>query len=148
MKESSRRITNVTSYRVIYGDTDKMGMVYYANYLRWFEKGRSEFLRQMGMPYTAIEERGTHFPVTDVSCRYFKSARYDDLITIETELASVARATLTFNYRILRVPEGCLLAAGSTKHACIDSRGRVVRIPMDLRNLFSSVIAPADRLLE
>ena len=146
MKQASKRITAVTSYRVIYGDTDKIGMVYYANYLRWFERGRSEFLRQMGTPYTAIEQRGAHFPVTGVSCRYFKSARYDDLITIETELASVARATLTFSYRILRDPEDSLLAAGSTKHACIDSRGRVVRIPIDLRNLFGSVVAPSDRL--
>ena len=144
MKEASKRITNAVSYRVIYGDTDQMGVVYYANYLHWFERGRSEFLRQMETPYASIEERGAHFPVTAVSCRYFKPARYDDLITIETQLISVARATLTFSYRILRAPEVSLLAVGSTKHACIDSRGRVVRIPPDLQKLLSAVLSSAD----
>ena len=75
MVQPRARTKNVTSYRVIYGDTDQMGVVYYANYLRWFEKGRSEFLRQIDLPYKTIEEQGLHFPVTEVSCRYFRSAR-------------------------------------------------------------------------
>ena len=133
---------NVTSYRVIYGDTDQMGVVYYANYLRWFERGRSEFLRQLGIPYAAIESRRAHFPVTEVSCRYFNSARYDDLVMIETRLTSVARATLTFSYRILREKEESLLAVGSTKHACVDGQGRVMRIPRDLQNLLAAAVAP------
>ncbi|HZD41108.1 MAG TPA: thioesterase family protein, partial [Terriglobales bacterium] len=81
-------ILNQVSYRVLYGDTDKMGVVYYGNYLRWFEKGRGEFLRQLGIPYLSVEQRGIHFPVIEVACRYFRSARYDDLITIETQLLS------------------------------------------------------------
>ena len=97
MVQSRARTKNVTSYRVIYGDTDQMGVVYYANYLRWFEKGRSEFLRQIDLPYKTIEEQGLHFPVTEVSCRYFRSARYDDVITIATQLTSVGRATLNFD---------------------------------------------------
>jgi acyl-CoA thioester hydrolase len=117
---------------VIYGDTDKMGVVYYANYLRWFERGRSELLREMGTPYAAIEERGMHFPVAEVSCRYFKSARYDDLILIETRLTSVSRASLTFAYQIRREADATLLACGSTKHACIDNQGRISRIGTDL----------------
>ena len=67
---------NVTTYRVIYGDTDQMGVVYYANYLRWFESGRSELLRQIGLPYGKIEEQGFHFPVTEVSCRYAQTDRH------------------------------------------------------------------------
>ncbi|MEX0802157.1 MAG: thioesterase family protein [Candidatus Binatia bacterium] len=129
---SSSSSTNLTSYRVIYGDTDKMGVVYYANYLRWFERGRSELLREMGTPYAAIEERGMHFPVAEVSCRYFKSARYDDLILIETRLTSVSRASLTFAYQIRREADATLLASGSTKHACIDNQGRILRIAIDL----------------
>ena len=70
-------LTNFTSYRVIYGDTDQMGVVYYANYLRWFERGRSEFLRQIGLPYATIEAAGLHFPVAEVTCRYAQSARYE-----------------------------------------------------------------------
>jgi len=85
------------SYRVIYGDTDQMGVAYYANYLRWFEMGRTELLREIGLPYSSIEGRGLYFPVTEVSCRYHSPARYDETITIETTLASLGRASLTFN---------------------------------------------------
>jgi acyl-CoA thioester hydrolase len=134
---------NISSYRVIYGDTDQMGVVYYGNYLRWFERGRSEFLRQIGIPYVAIEDRGAHFPVTEVSCRYLKSARYDDMITIETRLASLGRATLSFTYRILGAAEHSILAVGSTRHACVDRQGRVVRIPQDLQTLFATAVTPS-----
>src|SRR5919108_775864 len=144
MKQSLAGVRNLTCYRVIYGDTDRMGVVYYGNYLRWFESGRSEFLRQIGMPYASVEERGIHFPVTEILCRYLKPARYDDLISIETQLASIARATLTFSYRILKAEDESLLALGSTKHACVDGRGRVVRIPADLGKLLGAVIAPTD----
>jgi acyl-CoA thioester hydrolase len=101
---------NLTSYRVIYGDTDKMGVVYYANYLRWFERGRSEFLRQLGAPYGEIEARGIHFPVVEANCHYSKPARYEDLILIETRLDFMSRATLGFCYRILRDGEDVPLA--------------------------------------
>lgn len=122
-------VKNVTSLRVIYGDTDQMGIVYYANYLRWFEKGRSEFLRQIGLPYANIEQQGFHFPVIEVTCRYTQAARYDDIIRIETELAEVGRARLTFRYRVAREPDDAVLAVGSTRHACVGHSGRPVRIP-------------------
>jgi acyl-CoA thioester hydrolase len=132
MKQPAARLSNLTSYRVIFGDTDQMGVVYYANYLRWFERGRSEWLRQIGLPYAMIEDQGFHFPVTEVACRYFQPARYDDIVAIETVLAEFGRASLTFNYRLLRENDDCLLATGSTTHACIDRMGRVTRIPKDL----------------
>lgn len=129
---------NITRYRVIYGDTDQMGVVYYANYLRWFERGRSEFLRQIGLPYGLIEQQGFHFPVTEVSCRYAASARYDDVVQIETELAELGRASLSFSYRILRQADNDVLAAGVTKHACIDQAGKVSRIPNTLIDVLKS----------
>lgn len=129
MKPAPPKIINVTSYRVIYGDTDQMGVVYYANYLRWFEKGRSEFLRQIGLPYSTIEQQGFNFPVVDVNCRYIQSARYDDVIQIETELVDLRRASLSFVYRISRPTDHGQLASGSTKHACLDRAGRVSRVP-------------------
>ena len=129
MKSRPTTVRNVTSYRVIYGDTDQMGVVYYANYLRWFEKGRSEFLRQIGLPYPTIEDQGFHFPVVEVSCRYVQSARYDEVVQIETDLAEMGRASLAFDYRIARADDDCVLATGRTKHACIDSAGRVTRFP-------------------
>jgi acyl-CoA thioester hydrolase len=123
---------NLARYRVIYGDTDQMGVVYYANYLRWFELGRTEWLRQMGLPYTAIESMGLRFPVTQVSCHYQSPARYDDEVTIETVLFSLGRASLIFRYKIYRGDVQNLLAEGETRHACVDERGHVTRIPSSL----------------
>ena len=122
-------VTNITSYRVIYGDTDQMGVVYYANYLRWFERGRSEFLRQIGLPYANIEAAGYHFPVAEVTCRYAQSARYDDVIEIATTLNELSRVSFLFEYKISRQEDHIILATGSTKHACIDHQGQVKRIP-------------------
>lgn len=140
MTASDAASFNVTSYRVIYGDTDQMGVVYYANYLRWFERGRCEFLRQLGVPYGEIEARGIHFPVVEANCRYAKPARYDDLVLIETSLDSVSRATLIFSYCILREGEDMPLASGSTKHACIDGAGKVLRIPADLERMLKQAV--------
>lgn len=143
MQRVSARIINVTSYRVIYGDTDQMGVVYYANYLRWFEKGRSEFLRQIGLPYPVIEQKGVHFPVVEVTCRYAQSARYDEVVQIETELADMGRASLSFEYQIRREGENAILATGMTKHASIDSSGQIVRIPQMLLQAINASANPA-----
>ena len=137
MTHPATRLKNVTSYRVIYGDTDQMGVVYYANYLRWFEKGRAEWLRQIGLPYGEIERQGFHFPVAEVTCRYFHPSHYDEVVKIETELAELGRATLIFNYRITRDTDDLLLASGSTKHACMNLAGRVARMP----RIFADAIA-------
>ncbi|MBI2088090.1 MAG: acyl-CoA thioesterase, partial [Deltaproteobacteria bacterium] len=119
--------------------TDQMGVAYYGNYLRWFEIGRTELLRQANFPYKSIEAQGLHFPVTEVSCRYFKPARYDDAIVIETKLSDLGRASLTFHYRLYRQDGDELIAEGSTKHACVDEKGEVTRIPPDLQ----AVLKPA-----
>lgn len=134
MKGPALKITNRTSYRVIYGDTDQMGVVYYANYLRWFERGRSELLRQIGLPYATIEAAGFHFPVTEVSCRYTQSARYDEVVAIETDLTELRRASLLFQYRVSREDDGALLADGFTRHACLDHGGQLTRIPKILED--------------
>jgi len=135
-------LKNCTRYRVIYGDTDQMGVVYYANYLRWFEKGRTEFLRQVGAPYTSIEEMGYRFPVTEVSCRYHRPAHYDETIIIETRLISTGRAALRFNYRLSREDDDLVIAEGWTRHACINSEGRVTKIPADLRLKLQAALSP------
>jgi acyl-CoA thioester hydrolase len=125
-------VKNQCSYRVIYGDTDKMGVVYYANYLRWFEHGRSELLRQLGVPYAEIEARGFHFPVVEVTCRYYKPARYDDAIAIETQITAVSRATVSFSYKVYKNDENDPVAEGDTKHACINAAGGIARLPSEL----------------
>ena len=144
MSSSQPSTSNVTTYRVIYGDTDQMGVVYYANYLRWFERGRGELLRACGIPYATIERRGMHFPVAELSCRYFKPAHYDDLIVIETRITSVRRASLTFTYRITREVEAILLASASTKHACVDGQGRIMRIEKDLMKELVGMLSPPE----
>lgn len=129
---------NLSFYRVIYGDTDQMGVVYYANYLRWFEMGRTELLRGIGAVYSGVEAGGLFFPVTEVSCRYWKPARFDDEIAVETALTDLGRATLAFGYKITRQKE--LLAEGRTRHACLDRSGRVVRISPALAAALKSAL--------
>ena len=136
-------VKNVTSYRVIYGDTDQMGVVYYANYLRWFERGRTELLRQIGLPYSSVEEKGVFFPVIEVSCRYLKPARFDDEIAIETRLTALSRVTLEFSYKVSRQSNGQLLAEGTTRHACVDREGKATRITAALENALQAALAPA-----
>lgn len=116
---SSPAVDRITStYRVIYGDTDQMGVMYYANYLRLFEIGRNEWIRASGMPYGRFEEQGMMLPVTDVRCRYRRSACYDDLLQVECWSERLGRASISFAYRVLRGDE--LLTTGSTTHAVLD----------------------------
>ena len=122
-----------------------MGVVYYANYLRWFEKGRSEWLREVGRPYSEIESEGLHFPVVEVHCRYFQSARYDEVIVIETALVEVNRASLMFGYSIKRESDDAVLAKGSTKHACIDHDGKIMRMPVELERVLAKGLPTSDR---
>jgi acyl-CoA thioester hydrolase len=120
-----------TDIRVIYGDTDQMGVVYYANYLRFFEAGRNEFIRERGLRYRDFEERfGLRLPVAEAAVSYRMPARYDDLITVETSLEEVRRASARFGYRILR--EDDVIATGHTVHACVDLDGRIRRMPAEL----------------
>ena len=109
---------HTATYRVIYGDTDQMGVVYYANYLRLFEIGRNEWIRASGMPYGRFEEQGMMLPVADVACKYLRSACYDDTLDIDCWSQSLGRASIGFGYRIRRGEE--VLATGSTKHAVLD----------------------------
>lgn len=118
-------------YRVIYGDTDQMGVVYHANYLRFFERGRCEFMRHFGFSYIEFEQQGLMVPVVEAQCQYRRSAKFDDLLLIETTLGEIKNASFTFLYRITR--DGILLTEGKTVHACIDRAGKAQRLPAHLR---------------
>jgi acyl-CoA thioester hydrolase len=121
--------THKTTIRVRYGDTDKMGFVYHANYFRWFEVGRSEMFRSMGIPYKSIESKGIFLPLSEIHCKFNAPSQYDDILLIETSLDSHYRAGMKFDYQIFSENGDKLLASGYTKHACVDSGGRVVRPP-------------------
>lgn len=120
-----------TELRVIYGDTDQMGVVYYANYLRYFEAGRNEFIRAKGLRYRDFEaDHGLMLPVVEANVCYRLPAKYDDLIRVETSLVEARRASARFGYRIVRGAE--VLATGHTLHACVDPEGRIQRMPREL----------------
>jgi acyl-CoA thioester hydrolase len=120
-----------TDVRVIYGDTDRMGYVYYANHLRYFEAGRNEFLRAKGLAYRDFEDRyRLILPVAEAHVVYRAPARYDDLLTVETSLVEARRASARFGYRLVRGDE--VVATGFTVHACLDPEGRIQRMPEEL----------------
>lgn len=122
--------------RVIYGDTDNMGVVYYANYLRFFELGRNEYMRARGLTYREVEARGLQLPVTEARCRYRKPARYDDLLTVETRVTRARGARVVFGYAI-RGEEGEVLAEGETEHAAVGPGGRPRRVPADILEILA-----------
>ncbi len=125
--------------RVLYGDTDSMGVAYYANYLKWFEIGRTELFRRVGSSYRLLEERGCFLPVYEAYCRYYNPARYDDIITIETTFSFAGKARFRFNYRLLHQNHGVLLAEGYTVHVCTDRDGRALKPPAYLNELLKGL---------
>lgn len=135
MQKQSNAISFHTTYRVIYGDTDKMGVAYYANYLRWFEIGRTELIRSWGLSYKKLEEDGIFMPVSEVHCKFIASAKYDDILIIETMLDISTKAAMKFEYLILNESDQQILAKGYTRHAFMDNNGKVVRPPGHLRKL-------------
>lgn len=139
---SENPLTHFCTYRVIYGDTDNMGMAYYANYLRWMEIGRTELFRAWGLPYKQIEEKGIMLPVSEVTLKFVSSARYDMVILIETTLDHQVKGGFKFDYRIFEEASGKLLAHGHTKLACLNADGRVVRPPKFLTDLINTRFAP------
>jgi acyl-CoA thioester hydrolase len=112
-----------TDLRVRYSETDRMGIVYHAHYIVWFEIGRTEYCRAAGTPYRAMEEQGILILVTGVECRYRRSARYDDAIRVRARMSELSRRGLAFDYEIAGA-EGGLLADGSTRHVFADREGR------------------------
>lgn len=123
--------------RVRYAETDTMGVVYYANYLVWFEVARTDWLRGSGWTYRAMEADGITLPVIEAHCEYRASARYDDEIEIETGARLVSPARLAFDYVVRRVNEAAVIATGHTVHASVDRRGRPMRLPPRVKELLS-----------
>ncbi len=115
--------------RVRYGETDQMGVAYYAHYLNWFEVGRSDLLRRLGMSYRDMEAQSVFLPVVEAHCRYLQSARYDDLLRVTTRLAKSDSRRLNFEYAVHRVGDEVLLATGQTLHIPIDASGKPRRLP-------------------
>jgi acyl-CoA thioester hydrolase len=105
--------------RVRYAETDQMGVVYHSNYLVWFEIGRVELIRSMGLDYKQMEAEGCGIAVVDVHVRYRASARYDDELVVQTTLLAARGAVVRFGYKVLRVEDGVLLCEGETMHVVV-----------------------------
>jgi acyl-CoA thioester hydrolase len=125
--------------RVIFGDTDQMGVVYYANYLRWFEASRAAFLRSFGRSHADLDAWGVALPVVEAHCRYRRPAFYEDLVDVDVVVGEVRGASLRFDYQLRRGPDA--LADGWTRHAVIGPDGRPRALPPELRALVESPAA-------
>lgn len=112
---------------VRYAETDMMGIVYHANYLPWFEMGRTELMRELGIPYRKLEEQGYRLPVLEMSAKFVRPALYDDTVEILTTLRERPLLRIRLEYEARRAGE--LLATGMTLHAFVDRAGRPVRPP-------------------
>lgn len=127
--------------RVRYAETDQMGVVYHANYLVWFEVGRVEFIRQIGLDYRSMEqEEGALIAVIEVRARYKAPARYDDELLVRTRLGSVRGSVVRFSYEILRASDSTLLCEGETVHMVVGRDMRRRPMPERYATLFRQVL--------
>ena len=128
-----------TRVRVRYAETDQMGVVYHANYLIWFEVGRVEYIRQLGLDYKSMErEEGCGIAVVDVSARYKAPARYDDELLVQTTLIAARGALIRFGYKILRAVDGVLLCEGETVHVVVGKDMKKRLLPKRYAELFAA----------
>jgi len=115
--------------RVRYAETDQMGVVYHANYVVWFEVGRVELLRSIGLPYKQLEEEGILIAVAEVNARYKRPARYDDEIAVRTTVKQVRGSIIRIGYQVVRVADEELLCEGETVHVVIDREFKRASLP-------------------
>jgi len=132
-------VQHTTEVRVRYADTDQMKNVYYAKYFEYFEQGRSDFLRALGLPYPALEAQGFLLPVVEAFARYKRPACYDDLLRVETRLVALPGASIRLDYLVVREGESDVLAEGYTVHSFVNaSTGKPTRPPQSLLNVINN----------
>lgn len=128
--------TSCYRHFVSYGETDTMGVLYYAEYLHIFERARSFFIREHGMSYAEVERRGIILPVREARCRYRAPVRFDDEILVQVGISQWKRASMIFSYEVWNKDETVLHATGMTEHAAVNPEGKPVRVPDWLKELF------------
>lgn len=121
--------------RVSYADTDQMGIVYYARYFEYFERGRTELLRELGLPYRELESRGIGLPVVEAYCEYKRVSKYDAIIVVKTFIKEPPSARIRMDYELFDESEQTLLAKGYTVHPFVDPHGKPVKPPDDFIKL-------------
>jgi len=128
-------LIRTTRVRVRYAETDRMGVVYYANYFVWFEVGRTEWLRETGWSYREMERDGISLPVIEAHCDYRQPTRYDDDLEIRTRATLLTPVRIRFDYELWRDGIEAAAAIGHTVHAALDVNGRPCRLPARVREL-------------
>ena len=128
------------NYRVPYADTDQMGVVYYANYLEYFERSRTEMLREAGLSYSQMEKMGYFLPVSEAYCKYSASARYDDLLTFRSYIEEISRVKIKIRSEVLR--DGKLLVSGFVTLGCVDANFRISRLTPEMIECCKKCMAP------
>jgi acyl-CoA thioester hydrolase len=131
------RPASVSLVRVRYAETDKMGVVYYANYFVWFEVARADLLRTLGWSYREMEHAGVSLPVIDAQCQYHRSVRYDDELDVHAEGRLLSKVRMEFVYRVVRRADQVLAASGRTVHAALDTAGKPCRLPGRIQEVFA-----------
>jgi acyl-CoA thioester hydrolase len=128
--------------RVTYADTDKLGIIYYANYLKYFEQGRTELMRSLGVRYRDLEiQRKLFLPAVEARVQYKAPSRYDDLLTVRTWIADMGQASVSFECDVVdKDLGGKLCARGYSRHAVVNDLWRTTRIPNDLRVLLAPFV--------
>jgi acyl-CoA thioester hydrolase len=134
---------HATQVRVRYGEVDRMGVVYHAHYLVYFEQGRTELLRSLGGTYRELEDGGTRLVVVETGVRHHRSAGYDDLLQVATRLSDIRGVRMRFDYEVHRSRE--LVASGFTVLAATDDTGRPRRLPASFREVLGRAGAPAGK---
>jgi acyl-CoA thioester hydrolase len=130
------------SVRVRYAETDQMGVVYHANYLVWFEVGRVELMRALGVEYKRMEiDDDCQIVVADAHCRYHHPARYDEVLRVRTRIAESKNRVIRFAYELFRDADGQLLASGETTHIICGKNGKPKRLPQKYRKIFDAIEA-------
>ena len=118
--------------RVYYEDTDAAGVVYYANYLKYFERGRTEYLRERGISVGDLARRGSIFPVVHLEIDYRAPALHDDLLSVETEVLEMKKSSFILAQRVLRASDGKLLVDAKVVLACVDPEMKLQRLPEEI----------------
>ena len=122
-------------YRVLYADTDQMGITYYANCFKWFEAARTEYFRALGFPYTECEKKGIYLPVVEAHANYLAPSTYDDNITVRTSVAEIGNSTLRFEYQVMNAKTQIALATGYTVHVFVNKAMKPCRMPEEIRGV-------------
>lgn len=134
-------IQHKSEIRVRYADTDQMKVVYHGKYLEYFELGRSDLIRSLGLPYSVLEKQGVLLPVIEAFVKYQKPARYDDLLFVQSSIDTLPKATLKIDYQLFRAGESDVLADGYTIHSFLNaSTNKPMRVPSQFLDILEKAM--------